>query len=91
MQNPIIKGVPDQIWEEAMQKAVLMPMTAESGEIERLRLLLTHMRGHYAQMTRLFENCIESKDYLNPIDAYNKGALIAYQAIVNDLDEILKM
>lgn len=90
--SPIIKGVPDlKKWDELTKNAQLLPVTWENEENERLRAFLTYMRGHYAEMTRLFENCMGSKDSLNPIDAYNKGALIAYQAIVNDLDEILRM
>ncbi len=84
--SPIIKGIPD-----AQPGTAFLPDLRQNEDFETLRVLLTHMRGHYATMTGLFENCTGQKDSLNPIDAYNKGALIAYKAIVADLDEILRM
>lgn len=84
--SPIIKGIPNV----KPGTAVLQDMR-KNEDFETWRALLAHMRAHYATMTRLFENCTGQKDSLNPIDAYNKGALIAYKAIVADLDEILRM
>lgn len=86
--RPIIKGVPDI---KECQFGPVSPLEErEKRDSDNLRRLVTHMRAHYAKMTTIFENCAGEKGSLNPIDAYNKGALTAYQAIVADLDEILQ-